>query len=316
MFYRGGNTFIIWISLELITWGIFPFFFLKRRGEGVEISFKFFIIQRLASLGGVIGLEGLHSPIFEGGELFLLIFFLRILLKAGGFPFSGWILEIVKEKNLVVLFLVRRIQKLAPFILMGKFLLIYGKINLIIKIIIIFNILIASWSLINFQNILFLLFFSSIYHLSIVFLIFFVGGGRKVGFFYFFYYVFFIMFFFIYLNKGKRISKSNISSQKEWGFFIIFLALSGLPPYLIFYIKIFFLFNIFYLWGEGFFLLLIPAMLIYIVRFLLFIFEGCNELTPVKILLLESSLEEMNEDQEIVLMVCHSFFFILFILFF
>lgn len=302
-FCSRGGIFIIWLRLELFIWGMLPFFFYKKKASNREILLKFFICQSLSALiwaNRIILL--ISTPSIRNWGRFQWIIIFSIFLKMGIFPFRGWLLEILYKGDIFLIFLLLGFQKIIPVLIISK----WGSFirRGAFKILFFANFFFIIWGFLNHSNLIFYLFFSRLYHI-IIFFIFVETLGRRMSppIYFSYYLLFFLLFRFYAYRTKRRLFFTHPLHSKEWGFFIFYLSLRGLPPYAMFFVKIFFLLKITSIWGNILLLILIPLIFVYLFRFLWILFVNRNSASPVKFLFSLHLLDYHQEEQEFLLVL-------------
>lgn len=225
-----SSWFGAWVGLELNIISFIPLITLKINSYYSEAALKYFLIQALGS-----------ALFISSGFLSLLFFyisyifiFLALLLKLASAPFHFWFPQVIEGLNWPQIFLLSRVQKLAPIILLS-YLLIN---NILIKIIIFFSILSAIVGALGGLNLLQLrkiIAFSSINHISWIIIA--ISTGDIFWFIYFIIYTF-ILFSItsIFFNLQVFTLSNLIQSDQNrilHSILISFnlLSLGGLPPF-------------------------------------------------------------------------------------
>jgi hypothetical protein len=142
------------------------------------------------------------------------------------------------RRDITVIAFLLVLQKILPLLIFLNILLV-GGVSFFMKIGVIIPIfLFCFYSLSNFNKIYSLFFISRIYHVGLIFLIMGWGGREKLAIWYFFIYSF---FFFICAWACSRSQYENKIQNFAYGkssLFFIFMGIRGLPPFLIFSLKI------------------------------------------------------------------------------
>lgn len=200
------------------------------RSKSVETIVKYYIIQAIGSY------VFLFSNVFNLGRYtsFMLII-ISLAIKLGLFPFIFWVPAVIANISWITLFFIRTIQKLNPIIVLhilnNNYIIIYVTVRSVF-----FRRFIAS----NQTNLRKLIAFSSISHTAFI-----IISGYISNFL-------IILYVCIYIfMTGILISifyKKNINNTTTWKKNkkknILILALAGLPPFPIFFIKVIIFFYI------------------------------------------------------------------------
>lgn len=191
---------------------------------------------------------------------FLQIFFyffpliLGFFLKLGSLPFFLWKPEIYKNFNLIILFIYMTIYTFSSIYFIIVFFnnyifLLKNHIYLFVYIISIFSLFFLSLMIFSITEIRPFLAYTSIIHLIYILLGIFMKSvnSLSISYFYLFVYLYFILFFFnilffFYNNNNmwyftdlQYLLKNTIIST---GFFVLFISMSGIPPFLGFFAKL------------------------------------------------------------------------------
>ena len=213
------NWIIIWIRFELNTLFFLPFLKNSYYLFFSERIIKYFIIQRICSIGLI-----LSWLIFLKNSLIIIF----ILLKIGLPPFHWWVIDFLKINNWLNFYYLITIQKIRLFII--SFYFIFEKI--IFLMFIILSIIIRRVIIYFFNNLINILLFSSIIHRSWLFSSLFFSF--KLWFIYFIFYILILFILVVFLKNSNYFYFSQWQSSIKWGLFFILI---GLPPFSIFIIK-------------------------------------------------------------------------------
>lgn len=225
-----SSWFGAWVGLELNMISFIPLITLKINSYYSEAALKYFLIQALGS-----------AIFISSGFLSLLFFYIRyififlaLLLKLASAPFHFWFPQVIEGLNWPQIFLLSRIQKLAPIILLS-YLLIN---NVLIKIVIFFSILSAIVGALGGLNLLQLrkiIAFSSINHISWIIIA--ISTGDVFWFIYFIIYTFILFSITSIFFNLQIFTLSNLIQSDQnriiHSILISFnlLSLGGLPPF-------------------------------------------------------------------------------------
>merc|ERR1711894_420201 len=108
---RITSNLLLWIRLELNILRFLPIMSSKENIE-IENSIKYFLIQRWAS---VIFLMRFFFYIINNA--FYILINLSLFIKLGMRPFHSWFISILKTSSLNILFMLSRIQKIIPLVI-------------------------------------------------------------------------------------------------------------------------------------------------------------------------------------------------------
>ena len=222
---RADSVYTIWLALELnlVSFiGLMCFSSLLEAWSG----FKYFIVQSLGSIlflaSSLILVRG-----FYWANFFIL---LSLLLKIGAGPFQFWLVNLIREINWEIIFLLLTIQKVMPvfatlqmcsrylslFILIGSIVRVIGALNQMeLKTILVYSsVLRLSWMFIS-QSFEGAYIFLLVYSIRIFFISW-IASERFLG--------------------NKDFSYRNFSTSVAIFFWLVNMA--GLPPLMGFYAKI------------------------------------------------------------------------------
>lgn len=231
----------------------------------------YFLIQ---SLGRVLILIRSLNFLLSRNFLFEFFFSIFLLLKLGGAPFQFWYLKLIQKIRWRNIWLMSVWQKLIPLLLIK----LLKEINLVLFGVL--SVIIGRINNLNQKKIKKILGLSSIFSLgwvllsmlqSNIWLLFILGYG---------------LILITLLSYIKRLRLYNTDSLENLNFSVLFyilffvglLIISGIPPFVIFYIKILILFELIqYRFILVFLLLLLRVLIIYI-----YLMIGFSLLTFIK----------------------------------
>lgn len=276
------STFFIWVFIELKMFLILVLLY--------QITVKFNIyFRKLLIIIWYFVIQVLRRFFIFIGFLkykFIMSLYIGILLKIGFFPLLYWVVYIYKKIPWIDIFVIGYLRKVGLFILFRKFIIKYGLykkffffvlfISYILRLVGIYSRIknlkiLAGWSsLKNFS----ILFFLNIYNSNLSIVLFFLYG-------------------IIFLYFCKFMNNLNISSLVELNkllmfklnlvnfikFCIIFFFFLGLPPFIIFFIKIiftFFLREILDLWFIIFLILIILFQILVYIKVINYVLINLN----------------------------------------
>nr|YP_009318499.1 NADH dehydrogenase subunit 2 [Pycnophyes kielensis]APA17406.1 NADH dehydrogenase subunit 2 [Pycnophyes kielensis] len=226
-----------WFGLEVMNFSFFFFFFLMdNRGLLLSLMMYFW-------LSGVTGFSLLFGYLLMSTMVGVgsIIFFMALLLKFGCFPFMGWVLFLYKYLDFFTLFMLSSVMKFPLFMFLDfigmkvvLFALMMGLVSILIS-------MVGSMEI----DLKLILAFSTI------------GVLGDLLFFYFFGFDFFVMMFSFYsvvLGLVILVSFISVNWSMSMGdslgmpvggmFMMFFFMLFGLPPFISFFLKIYFFYTI------------------------------------------------------------------------
>nr|YP_010049485.1 NADH dehydrogenase subunit 2 [Yuukianura szeptyckii]QPL15820.1 NADH dehydrogenase subunit 2 [Yuukianura szeptyckii] len=252
-----SSWFSAWIGLEINLMSMAPILLNKSTPKSTEATIKYFIFQALASSMLIFFILSSSVMFFYSlGNYLLYIITASLTLKIGMAPFHFWFPQVMMCSNWPQCFILLTWQKLAPFILLSF--CFCNFFNLIIFL----SALIGMLGGINQFNTKILLAYSSIIHsswmLSLI-----VTNNLFWG-FYLLAYTLITLSILYPLSSFSSSFFNNFllmkfSSFSKSLFFINFLSIAGLPPFLGFSIKIFTLISLF---NSNFSIFLILVLLL------------------------------------------------------
>nr|BBO00500.1 NADH dehydrogenase subunit 2 [Planocera reticulata] len=241
-----NNIFLVWLGLEINMFGIIPFLnsnpnhtnnILLLNVSEVNVSFFYFFVQVIGSL------------FFAWGSIlgdWYIISITGLIIKIGAAPFFWWVPSIIPRLDWLSIGVVSTIQKIPGILL---FRLIFD-INLSICIILSVIGFFISGIGINFSsnNIKQLMAWSSVSNMSILFIL--LVLNNSLGLIYFIFYSFIVIIFCIVMNfnQGSNLCTSFLNGNSHPNNFLIggiILIFSGLPPFVSFLLKVYFLSSFF-----------------------------------------------------------------------
>nr|YP_009262626.1 NADH dehydrogenase subunit 2 [Elysia ornata]ANI87292.1 NADH dehydrogenase subunit 2 [Elysia ornata] len=110
-----SNWIICWAGVELSFLGLIPLLFMNNKYVSLtkESSMKYFCIQALGS--GILFYSGLMMFSDLSSMFNNFLFILSIFLKLGVFPMHFWVPSVAAGLDLIPLFFILTVQKIAPF---------------------------------------------------------------------------------------------------------------------------------------------------------------------------------------------------------
>lgn len=149
--FRTRDLFFQWVCLEINILSVIPLLVVKIREDSVLNGLKYFISQRAASLLFIA-----RVIISSDLRLIILVRRLAILFKLGVPPFHSWLLRILPNLGYIEMFILMRIQKFIPLIILRQL-----KVSRVILRIIVGRTLIFLFIRLNKVGSLFILLFLS-----------------------------------------------------------------------------------------------------------------------------------------------------------
>nr|QBF00234.1 NADH dehydrogenase subunit 2 [Stegana nigripennis]QBF00235.1 NADH dehydrogenase subunit 2 [Stegana nigripennis] len=224
-----------WMGLEINLLSFIPLMSDNNNLMSTEASLKYFLVQALAStvlLFSVILMIMKNNMNFEIKSFFTSsMIFSSLLMKSGAAPFHFWFPNIMEGLSWMNCLLLMTWQKIAPLILISHF-----NMKLLLVISIIMSVIIGSLSGLNQSSIRKLMAFSSINHLGWMLTI--LNLENSIWLIYFMTYSF-LSFCLIFMFNNFKIFYFNQmfslffnSKILKFYFFLNFLSLGGLPPFL------------------------------------------------------------------------------------
>lgn len=236
----------------------------------------YFLIQ---SLGRAFMLLRLLIFLLWKAQVFSLVFFLAVLLKLGGAPFQFWYLKLIQKISWFNIWLLSIWQKLIPLIL------IRFSSNVLLVIFGLTSVIFGRLSNLNQKKIKKILGLSSLFSLGWILSSLFL---TKVWLWFIIGYGIALFNLIHYLKVIKLLNIETVENASKnfvriLGFFLGLLIMSGIPPFILFYLKILILLFLlkFSLVLIGLFLLIRIFMIyIYLIMgFSLLIFLNTRELS-------------------------------------
>ena len=230
-----NSWFITWIGLELNLLSFIPIICSRSNVYYSESAIKYFLVQAIAS---AIIISGTITIIFTQAAPILLIL-ARLLLKTGAAPFHFWIPPIIQGISWTECLILITIQKLAPIILIS-----YTNItpfsNLIIQTSSIISRVVGAIGGINQILIRKIIAYSSISHIAWILSSVSLNTTLWVHYIAIYTLITISVIYFFKLNQVSNLKQiAPIFDPKEKiRYFLSFMSLGGLPPFLGFYPKI------------------------------------------------------------------------------
>nr|QHD26844.1 NADH dehydrogenase subunit 2 [Dioryctria yiai] len=232
-----NSWFGCWIGLEINLLSFIPLISNSNNMLSSEASLKYFLIQSIASINFLFSI--LISMIllknFEYNNIISIMINSSLLMKMGSTPFHFWFPNIMEGMSWFNNFILMTWQKITPMILLSYY---FNKNFLMI--IVILNSIIGAIGGLNQTSLRKLMAFSSINNLS--WMLSSIMISENLWMFYLFIYSFIIstMCFTFYIFNMFFINQLfifNMNYMIKLFFFINFLSLGGLPPFIGFFPK-------------------------------------------------------------------------------
>nr|AYW52142.1 NADH dehydrogenase subunit 2 [Lamiinae sp. 2 ACP-2013] len=222
----------MWIGLEINLLSIIPLLKSKFNLFPSEAALKYFITQALASSILLLSIILMFNLKIWGTSTFMMILNSALLTKLGAAPFHAWFPEVIEGLNWNNSMIMLIWQKIAPMILLFYF----NNLTLFFTIIIIISSMVSGILGLNQISLRKILAYSSINHISWM-----LSSMLNTQLIWFFY---FIVYSIITLNIALIFKKLNIfylnqlsislnwNKMVKYSFYLNFLSLGGLPPFL------------------------------------------------------------------------------------
>lgn len=240
------NIFIVWLRLEIKMFGVIPFLnlqgektkkviFLSKRE--IKVRFFYFFIQVIGSL------------FFAWGTIirkWYVIGILGLAIKIGIVPFFWWVPPLLTRLDWVSIGLLRTIQKVPGILVLRLVFDLRLDIAILLRLL---GFMVARVGInFSYNKIKALISWSSISNMRMLFLL--IILNRRLGVIYYLFYSFLVFAFctLLQIAETKFISNSFLRGNKINRLGIIkflLLVFSGLPPFIRFLIKLYFLSGIY-----------------------------------------------------------------------
>lgn len=277
-----NDWFIVWIGLEI---NMLRFMLIIRGKNRIETEscIKYFFIQRLGS--GILIIRFYRQGVFMD-----YINGVILAYKIGGGPFYFWFPSLCAGINWNSCFLLIRIQKIIPLILIS----IYS--SKILLFIILVRLTVGTIGAFNQLKLKRLIAYSSIHHIG--WLITCVLLGEFLWMMYLFIYTFMVIGLFIIFRKNCRLEIVRLRKiNRKWVVVVGIIRIGGIPPILGFFLKWLIFYRIRFLVTYIYvYIIFMSVVIIYIyIRIIYTLLIGENDLISLKILFYEDyySLKDM-----------------------
>lgn len=252
-----SNSWIFrWLGFEINVISFIPLLIYNLNYKLTEATIKYFLVQALASR--ILLIFFLKERIFSYNLFrdFSLLIFLSICIKMGVAPFHIWFPQVAKTINWTIIFILLTWQKVAPLFILNIF-----SNYLFFIIMAISTSYVGAMGGINQNFLKIILSYSSINHRGWLILL--SASIIKITCFYFLIYSSIIFFLrkirnLLRLKSIKDVNTRKLNLLEKIFVSINILSLSGMPPFIGFFIKAF---TVFYL--LSFFSPIVPTFLIF-----------------------------------------------------
>nr|YP_009764313.1 NADH dehydrogenase subunit 2 [Pyralis farinalis]QIS91152.1 NADH dehydrogenase subunit 2 [Pyralis farinalis] len=232
-----NSWFGCWIGLEINLLSFIPLISSPNNMISSEASLKYFLIQSIASINFLFYII-MKMTIFQNFEINNIIAMMinsSLLIKMGAAPLHFWFPNVSEGLSWLNNFILMTWQKISPMILLSYF---FYK-NFIIFIFIL-NVIIGALGGLNQTSLRKLMAFSSINNLG--WMLASITISENLWTFYLLFYSFlislmFILFYLMNIYFINQLFISNMNYSIKLFFFINFLSLGGLPPFIGFFPK-------------------------------------------------------------------------------
>lgn len=226
----GDDWFMVWLGLEVNMIMFIVLVFEKNDILRSEFCLKYYFIQRLGS-AMFVGLFYFNKEYLD----IVLCVVLRYKIGAG--PFFFWFPSICGGISWISCFILIRVQKLIPLLLIGMFL------SWIIFVFVLIGLIVRMLGALNSNDLKQLIAYSSIYHLRWILLCLIFDDIRWIRYLVMYIIIVFpVIFLLMWVNIKKLLEVLII--KNKFLFLILILSIAGIPPFLGFFIKWFAFINI------------------------------------------------------------------------
>nr|YP_006576073.1 NADH dehydrogenase subunit 2 [Membranipora grandicella]AEH99602.1 NADH dehydrogenase subunit 2 [Membranipora grandicella] len=229
MVFSSTNWFMLWLSMETALLGFLPLFNYTNSEETMTLI-KYFILQSSGSILFLAGLITSNSSLFMSG----------LLMKLGLFPFFFWVPSVLKSISWAGILMLTTLQKLpAMGVLISPPLPLQTNFMFMVSVI---SILISSILGFNQSNIRMLMAYSSISQTAYMLIS--LMTSAKLFLLYFFNYLITMSLLIYIINKNNVSTMEDLSDEFSGTMNLLFMNLMGMPPFPMFFMKMFLLFSV------------------------------------------------------------------------
>nr|YP_010944509.1 NADH dehydrogenase subunit 2 [Chilocorus rubidus]WMB96362.1 NADH dehydrogenase subunit 2 [Chilocorus rubidus] len=232
------SWFSMWMGLEINLLSFIPLIS-KGSMSSSEASMKYFFVQMLASMliMFVILMSLVNFEMFKPlDKLLSLILTSSLLMKLGMAPFHFWFIEVIEGMTWMMSLILLTWQKIAPMIVIQMNSIDFNFLNFIVILAMIISGL-KSWNQASMKKILAL---SSINHMGWMMSILLINQSIWMVYFLIYSFMNIVLILMLKINNITSISQIlNLKMDKNMKmlFFVNFMSLGGLPPFMGFYPK-------------------------------------------------------------------------------
>nr|YP_010586017.1 NADH dehydrogenase subunit 2 [Anisocentropus maculatus]UZZ43753.1 NADH dehydrogenase subunit 2 [Anisocentropus maculatus] len=236
-----SNTWInMWIGMEINLMAFIPLMSKMSNLISSECMMKYFLIQAFTSMNFIfiIFLSNFLNKWFYMNfynYMINILINLTLIMKMGAAPFFFWFPKVMKGLNWLNCFILMSWQKIIPMIMISMFMNFK-----IINFSVFFSIICGSILGLNQSNLKLIMSYSSIHHMGWMMIILKINMNLwNIYFFIYLYLNYMIIYFFnmMQLFHLTQLYLLNTNLFMKMTFFMNFLSLSGIPPFLGFFPK-------------------------------------------------------------------------------
>nr|FAA04233.1 TPA: NADH dehydrogenase subunit 2 [Triannulata magna] len=222
-----SNWPIMWLMMEFNMMMFIPWLNFKFMNNESEASIKYFLCQALAST-----LLIFSSIYMSTSSMSYFMLMMALCLKIGSFPCYFWFVSVMKSSNWVSCTMLMTWQKIAPLLIITKFMIQTNKMMFIVSMM---NIIVGGMFGMNQTDLRSLLAYSSVAHLGWMFML--------LNFSFFMYtWEYFLLYLMIIMPMSMILLMANMKTNNDMFnmnkmnttlkllFMLFILSLAGLPP--------------------------------------------------------------------------------------